>query len=579
MASTPAVEEPLEGLAFKERPKRWTVPFSADMADGTVAELLGRAPFSTIDAGRFPSRLPLEGILRNDCRVVSCETGGIVVRQGDYGHSAFLILEGSVRVVLGELPADLLGRRDNKPQGVWRRLARAFRPPAYPEVRRRAAGGVSRHPGHRNAVAGMFLQDVPGVLDRHKTVQLRQGEIFGELAALSRTPRTSTIVADGPCRLLEIRWQGLRDIRRHAPEWKEQIDRLYRERSLLAHLRETPILRHLNEEQLQLISSQTRFDTHGNFDWNASAPSAESTHAERLAREPLIAREGEYTNGLLLIRGGFARVSQRYNHSERTLSYLGKGGCFGLAEIAHNWRHPGASPVPLSRSLRAVGYVDTLFIPTPLVEQVILPGLPESELAVLGEIVAPSAGASVREAAQLDTDMVEFLVEKRFINGTASMLIDLARCTRCDDCVRACAAGHDNNPRFVRQGPVHDGIMITQACMHCVDPVCMIGCPTGAIHRDSSQGEVVINHETCIGCSTCANSCPYGNIQMVAIRDDSGRPLFDAASQTPIMQATKCDLCIEDHAGPACVRACPHDALTRADMTDVTSLAVWLNRA
>ena len=43
-----------------------------------------------------------------------------------------------------------------------------------------------------------------------------------------------------------------------------------------------------------------------------------------------------------------------------------------------------------------------------------------------------------------------FLVEHRFVNGTASMLIDLDRCTRCDDCVRACAVAHDNNPRFVR---------------------------------------------------------------------------------------------------------------------------------
>ncbi len=95
--------------------------------------------------------------------------------------------------------------------------------------------------------------------------------------------------------------------------------------------------------------------------------------------------------------------------------------------------------------------------------------------------------------ATFGPEMIEFLVEERYVNGTATMLIDLDRCTRCDDCVRACAASHDNNPKFIRHGRVQNGIMVANACMHCVDPVCMIGCPTGAIHRESIEGQVVIN--------------------------------------------------------------------------------------
>ena len=51
--------------------------------------------------------------------------------------------------------------------------------------------------------------------------------------------------------------------------------------------------------------------------------------------------------------------------------------------------------------------------------------------------------------------------------------------------------------------------------VECTDPVCMIGCPTGAIHRNVEEGVVVINDDTCIGCGTCANSCPYDNIRLV----------------------------------------------------------------
>ena len=105
----------------------------------------------------------------------------------------------------------------------------------------------------------------------------------------------------------------------------------------------------------------------------------------------------------------------------------------------------------------------------------------------------------------------------------------------------------------------------------------MIGCPTGAIHRESVHGQVVINDRTCIGCSTCANSCPYDNIQMVTARNPEGRPFLDAATHQPIQKAAKCDLCANQPTGPACAHACPHDALVRADMQDVDRLADFLH--
>lgn len=52
---------------------------------------------------------------------------------------------------------------------------------------------------------------------------------------------------------------------------------------------------------------------------------------------------------------------------------------------------------------------------------------------------------------------------------------------------------------------------------------------------------------------------------MVEIRDLDGTMLIEPESQRPIMKATKCDLCATNPGGPACVRACPHDALQRVD--------------
>ena len=62
----------------------------------------------------------------------------------------------------------------------------------------------------------------------------------------------------------------------------------------------------------------------------------------------------------------------------------------------------------------------------------------------------------------------------------------------------------------------------------------MIGCPTGAIHRSVSGGMVIINDDTCIGCETCANSCPYSNIRMVSIRDEVGSFITDPQNQKPM---------------------------------------------
>jgi Fe-S-cluster-containing dehydrogenase component/CRP-like cAMP-binding protein len=546
-------------------PERWDKPFSSELSETDVDLILAHPIFYSTAPEKFPATIPLRGIIRNDVRLHQYQPGEIIVRRGDYGHSAFVIMDGAVKVLHKEPPAELLGRRPPLRPSIWGSFKRWLKRPHYAEqvTREDASPGVKLV---RDGHASIFLQDVPGVLGPDRTITLREGELFGEIAALGRTPRTATVVAEGDALLLEIRWQGLREIRKYSPAWKERVDGRYRERSLKRHLAETPLLSNLSEATLQLVADATRFETYGEFDWHTSYQRMRDASArELMEKEPLIVREGDYPNGILLVRSGFARVSRRYNHGERTESYLGKGQVFGLHEIATGWK--AGAPVPYRHSLRALGYVDLLFIPTAVLEQHVLPALKPAQLAELTP--APAA---------VSDQLLEFMVAQRFINGRATMLIDMDRCTRCDDCVAACAATHDNNPRFIRQGPEADGVMVASACMHCADPVCMIGCPTGAIYRENIDGLVGIDPDTCIGCSVCANSCPYGTIQMVALHDEEGLPIVTEDTGAPIRRATKCDLCIAQPGGPACVNACPHDALVRTDMRAGAELAEWLKR-
>ena len=375
--------------------------------------------------------------------------------------------------------------------------------------------------------------------------------MFGELAALGRTPRAATVICSEDAELLEIRWQGLRELRRFDAGWKRQIDQNYRNNALQAHLQDTPLFKDLDKETLQRVADATLFETYGSFDWSSSFQRAGSQAA--LSQEPVIVREGEYHDGLLLIRAGFARISVKEGAAERTLTYLQAGDAFGLSELYDSYK--GDASVPAETTLRAIGYVDALRVPTRVLDELVFPKLAEAPKSFLQFAARPLA----------EDSMQEWVIEERFVNGTMAMLIDMNKCVRCDDCVRACASTHGGNPRFVRHGKMHDNWMVANACMHCADPVCMIGCPTGAIHRSQADGTVVINDDTCIGCGTCASACPYNNIRLVEIRDLQGRPVQDEASGQPIRKATKCDLCAGMPGGPACARACPHGALQRVD--------------
>ena len=97
------------------RPQRWSTPFGEEMTDEDVDTLLQRPDIAAIEADNFPKHTPLSGVLRNDTQIIKFRSGDIVVREGDYGNSAFLVMSGSLRVVLApELPQNLLGRQESK---------------------------------------------------------------------------------------------------------------------------------------------------------------------------------------------------------------------------------------------------------------------------------------------------------------------------------------------------------------------------------------------------------------------------------------------------------------------------------
>jgi Fe-S-cluster-containing hydrogenase component 2 len=173
------------------------------------------------------------------------------------------------------------------------------------------------------------------------------------------------------------------------------------------------------------------------------------------------------------------------------------------------------------------------------------------------------------ERNPLSSQYLQMAMDTGLIHGESVLLIDLNTCTRCDDCVRACADTHGGTPRFIREGLKYQHWNVTVACYQCTDPVCMIGCPTGAITRPIGSLEVTINKDTCIGCHNCVKRCPWSNIIEV--------PFNSPALGREIDLATKCDLCLGRKQGPACVQMCPHGSAVRISFKDFETVVTTLS--
>ena len=155
------------------------------------------------------------------------------------------------------------------------------------------------------------------------------------------------------------------------------------------------------------------------------------------------------------------------------------------------------------------------------------------------------------------------------------LVIDQDSCTRCGQCAYACAeVHHDGVSRLVRRGEkvtssgASAPLLVPSSCQHCKNPACMIDCPTGAIGR-TAGGDVFIREDLCTGCGACAKACPWDNIQIA-------RRSSPLAAFTDV--AVKCDLCAGSAAGPACVSACPAEALARIDPNEALPEVVALAR-
>ena len=160
-------------------------------------------------------------------------------------------------------------------------------------------------------------------------------------------------------------------------------------------------------------------------------------------------------------------------------------------------------------------------------------------------------------------------------------LIDVTRCIGCKACQAACmewnnlrqepgvCEGSIQNPMdltpdawtIMRYSEVEvagnlEWLIRKDGCMHCADPGCLKACPSPGAIVQYKNGIVDFHEEHCIGCGYCVTGCPF-NIPRISPTDH---------------KAYKCTLCSDRVAvglEPACIKACPTQALYFGTKTDM----------
>ena len=232
----------------------------------------------------------------------------------------------------------------------------------------------------------------------------------------------------------------------------------------------------------------------------------------------LILVQGDPAENFYIIKLGFVKVSQAYGREDRVLNYLGPGRYFGEIGLLSGAGHllteelgEGLRGGVCTASCAALDHVELIRIRGRDFLQ-LLQEFPDMVVSL-----RQTALDILRENAETQQKLERFGGEEFLDQGLflaqSLLVLDLDRCTRCDECTKACADTHDGVTRLIRDGMRFDRFLVASSCRSCLDPYCLVGCPVDAIHRNGQTLEISIE-DYCIGCGLCAENCPYGNINM-----------------------------------------------------------------
>lgn len=380
------------------------------------------------------------------------------------------------------------------------------------------------------------------------------GKFFGEMSLISGRRRSATVYAGDDCIVVETPRRTMIKLIASVDAVKRVLDQTFIVRTIQQKFApNTPI------ETLQ--------------------PVAEKTRINQYVAGQVLFNEGDEGDNLHFIRSGSVTISTKVEGREVVMSYVPANQSVGEMALLGNTTR--------SATVTATVKTETLSIDRDSFQLLMdsVDGLKERMQKLVDE--RSRQNVAMQAQAEDGEDMLSFLMGQGLGEATDVLLIDEDLCVACDFCEQACSATHNGTSRLNRKaGPTYANIHIPTSCRHCEDPSCMKDCPPDAIQRGGVGGEVYIG-DNCIGCGNCEQNCPYDVIQM-AYRteandnfwgwlffgggDKPGSAKSKGAETSAVKFAVKCDMCIDQNGGPACVRACPTGAAARLSPEDFVNL-------
>ncbi|NOT58602.1 MAG: cyclic nucleotide-binding domain-containing protein [Acidobacteria bacterium] len=437
--------------------------------------------------------------------------------------------------------------------------------------------------------AEVYVADAEGDA---KVAYLPAGAQFGEMSVLTGGIHSATVRAPQheSVQVLEIRRPALRLLRK-LPKFGERLDITYRRYARSVTLQDLTAAAQLSREVVKQLEAVAKFRVY--------------------SKRHILFRAGEPIERVYVIRTGWLRLSQQGTQLldvsdedtrdwDKTASeaYLGTSHCFGLEAITRDsvWTQTGV----------LLGRTEVLEISLARLRD--QPELREPLLAALSPLAVTPDAAAQRLPLPIATAQKQ-LIDTGLVDGANLLLMDMDMCVRCGNCSMACHQVHGQS-RLLRRGihitrpvslekkagkpaPAFQSLLHPSVCMHCKDPECLTGCPTGAISRFAG-GQIDIHPQTCIGCSDCATQCPYNAISMTAREPQPAAPVsprerlrnlfrlapepLPAPTTAPTgtgveLLAVKCNLCAGTGLNPpdaktpaySCEENCPTGALLRVN--------------
>ncbi|HLL71374.1 MAG TPA: cyclic nucleotide-binding domain-containing protein [Pyrinomonadaceae bacterium] len=439
-----------------------------------------------------------------------------------------------------------------------------------------------------------FYITVDGVCDAYvaddtgkpnKVGEIPAGVSFGEMAILAGVPRNATVKASPaePATVLEVTRPALRLLRK-LPKFGQNLDATYRKHGLGRTLVDVQQATGdaFDKDLLKHLGDAARFMVYG--------------------KNHVLHREGQPVDRIVFIKNGWVRCASGVDfnpsladmaaalNEDSGLDFLGAGNCLGLEGVREDKTWPYTATI-LSRT-------EALEISIPHLRA--NPTLRDAVLRKFAEFSkADDRIESVGEAVALQLGATEKEITTGIVDGTNLLVMDMDLCVRCGNCSLACHKVHGQS-RLLRRG-IHierpkklgstssQHVLSPSVCLHCQDPECLTGCPTGAIGR-FSNGQIDIDPKTCIGCGDCATQCPYNAISMIPRKPAAPAPVtwqtrlrkwFSIAppepppevTETENLLAVKCNLCNNTGLNPkgatrhaySCQENCPTGALVRVN--------------